>query len=113
MSIAVSGFGDGDGSLPAFVERAQQDVQWQAALRRVGYRKVRAAYARQMRNSPHVEIFWGIGHLNHWPTMEFVRVWLKAEKKRVMARVRLTFMSAMLATILAGMAFMAALSMLH
>jgi hypothetical protein len=113
MSIASRGFGEDGGSLPAFVERAQQDAQWQAALRRLGYRRVKAAYARQMRDSPQVEIFYGIQHLNHWPTMEFVRVWLKSEKKRVMARVRWTFVSAMLATILAGIAFMAALSMLR
>jgi hypothetical protein len=113
MNIASQGYGEVGGSLPAFVERAQQDVQWHAALSRVGYRRVKAAYARQMRDSPQVEIFYGIQHLSHWPTMEFVRAWLKVEKKRAMARMRWTFVSAMLATIIAGIAFMAALSFLH
>jgi hypothetical protein len=113
MNIASQGYDEVGGSLPAFVERAQQDVQWHAALSRLGYRRVKAAYARQMRDSPQVEIFYGVQHLNHWPTMDFVRAWLKAEKKRLMARMRWTFVSAMLATIIAGLAFMAALSILH
>ena len=113
MNIASHSYGEVGGSLPAFVERAQQDAQWQAGLDRLGYRRVKTAYARQMRQSPHVEIFYGLQHLNHWPTMEFVRSWLKAEKKRFMARLRLTFVAAMLATILAGMSFMAALSFIR
>jgi hypothetical protein len=90
---------DVDGSLPAFVERAQQDAQWQAALARTGYRRVRSAFARQLRESPKVEIFYGIENLHQWPTMDFVRDWLKAEKRRAVARVRWTFVGAMLATI--------------
>lgn len=113
MNIASHGYGEIGGSLPAFVERAQQDAQWQSALDHLGYRRVRTAYARQMRDSPQVEIFYGIQHLNHWPTMEFVRGWLKAEKKRLMARMRWTFVAAMLATILAGISFMAALSFIR
>lgn len=113
MNIASHGYGDVGGSLPAFVERAQQDAQWQAALTRLGYRKVKAAYARQIHESPQVEIFYGIQHLNHWPTMDFVRGWLKSEKKRAMARYRWTFMGAMLATILAGVTFVTALSVIR
>lgn len=113
MNIASHGYGEVGGSLPAFVERAQQDAQWQAALARVGYRKVKAAYAKQMRESPEVEIFYGIQHLNHWPTMVFVRNWLKAEKKRALARASWTFMGAMLATILAGVTFVTALAVMR
>ena len=114
MSIASQGYGSPDGgSLPAFVERAQQDAQWQAALARVGYRRVRAAYARQMRDSPKVEVFYGIEHMKLWPTMEFVRAWLKPGKRRIMARVSWTFLGAMLATIVAGLTFTAALSVLR
>ena len=118
MDIASHGHGTlggtlgAAGSLPAFVERAQQDVQWQAALARLGYRRVKAAYARQMREAPQVEIFYGIEHLRHWPTMDFVRTWLKGEKKRDMARVRWTFAVAMLATIAAVLAFSVALTVL-
>lgn len=112
MSVASHsrGMPDIDGSLPAFVERAQQDVQWRAALARAGYRRVRAAFARQLRESPKVEIFYGIENLNQWPTMDFVRDWLRAEKRRVVARVRWTFVGAMLATIVAVLAVTAALT---
>jgi hypothetical protein len=114
MDIASHGQGalGAADSLPAFVERAQQDAQWQAALARVGYRRVKVAYARQMREAPQVEIFYGVEHVRHWPTMDFVRTWLKGEKKRAAARVRWTFMVAMLATIAAVLAFTFALSVL-
>jgi hypothetical protein len=107
MSTAGHGYGgpEVDGSLPAFVERAQQDVQWQIALTRVGYRQVKAAYAQQLRESPRAEIFFGVKHLNHYPTMDFVRTWMKAEKKRALMRVRWTFIGAMLATIVAAITF--------
>jgi hypothetical protein len=109
MSFASQGYGTPDGgSLPAFVERAQQDAQWHAALTRVGYRRVKAAYARQLRDSPKAEVFYGIEHLQHWPTMDFVRIWLKSEKKRTGARQRWTFAIAMIATIAAVLTFTAA-----
>jgi hypothetical protein len=104
---------DVDGSLPAFVERAQQDAQWQAALSRAGYRRVKAAFARQLRETPKAEIFYGIERLNQWPTMDFVREWLRGEKRRARARVRWTFVGAMLATIIAVLAFAAALRTWH
>jgi hypothetical protein len=104
---------DIDGPLPAFVERAQQDAQWQAALARAGYRRVKAGFARQLRESPKVEVFYGIEHLNQWPTMDFVRDWLKAEKRRAMARGRSTFVVAMLATIVAVLTLTAALTVWH
>jgi hypothetical protein len=111
MSVASHsrGMPEGDGPLPAFVERAQQDAQWQAALARVGYRRVKTGFARQLRESPKVEIFYGIEHLGQWPAMDFVRDWLKAEKRRARARVRWTFMGAMLVTILAVLSIAAAL----
>jgi hypothetical protein len=95
MSTAGHGYGgpEVDGSLPAFVERAQQDVQWQIAL------------TQQLRESPRAEIFFGVKHLNHYPTMDFVRTWMKAEKKRALMRVRWTFIGAMLATIVAAITF--------
>jgi hypothetical protein len=102
---------DVDGPLPAFVERAQQDAQWQGALARTGYRRVKAAYGRQMRESPQVAIFYGIERLGLFPTMDFVRDWLKAEKRRVLARVRWTFVGAMLSTIVAVLALTAAFTM--
>ena len=110
MSVASHsrGMPPADGSLPAFVERAQQDAQWQAALARAGYRRVKAAFARQLRESPKVEIFYGIEQLGQWPAMDFVRDWLKAEKRRAGARGRWTFMVAMLVTIVAVLSIAAA-----
>jgi hypothetical protein len=115
MNIAGHGYGDlGDflpaGSLPAIVERARLDKEWHDALARFGYRKVKHAYARQMRKSPKDEVFYGVEHLKRWPTMEFVRVWLKSEKKRMASKVRWTFVAAMLATIACALTFTAALS---
>jgi len=101
---------DVDGSLPAFVERAQQDALSRAALARIGYRRVKAAYARQVREAPETSAFYGLQDQNLWPTMDFVRDWLKTEKKRILARVRWTFVGAMLATIVAVLTFTAALS---
>jgi hypothetical protein len=101
---------DVEGSLPAFVERAQQDAQWQAALARTGYRRVKAAYGKQVREAPQVAIFYGVEHLGLWPTMDFVRDWLKTEKRRVRGRVRWTFVGAMLTTIVAVLALTAALT---
>jgi hypothetical protein len=115
MSVAghSRGMPDVDGSLPAFVERAQQDAQWQAALARIGYRRVKAAYGRQLRKMPKVEIFYGIEHLQLWPTMDFVRDWLKAEKRRGGDRLRWTFIAAMLATIVAVVTFWVAVSVIR
>ena len=113
MSIAGHGYGDFGGPFPAIVERARLDKEWQEALTRFGYRRVKLAYARQMRKSPKDEIFYGVEHLNNRPTMEFVRAWLKAEKKRMMVKMRWTFMAAMLATIAGALTFTAALSVLR
>jgi hypothetical protein len=113
MNIASHGYGDLGGSLPAIVERARQDKEWHSALARIGYRGVKVAYARQVRQSPKDEVFYGIEHLNLWPTMEFVRFWLKSEKKRKVAKVRWTFVAAMLATITGVLTFTAALSVLR
>jgi hypothetical protein len=113
MNIAGHGFGDLGDSLPAIVERARLDREWQDALARFGYRRVKQAYARQMRKSPKDEIFYGVEHLRYWPTMEFVRAWLKSEKKHMVSKVRWTFMAAMLATIAGALTFTAALSVLR
>ena len=58
-----------------------------------------------MRASPRAEIFFGAEHLKHFPTMDFVRAWMKSEKKRALRRVRWTFIGAMLATIVAAITF--------
>jgi hypothetical protein len=107
MSTAGHGFGrpETDGPLPAILERAQQDRQWQVALTKLGYRQVKAAFAQQLRESPRAEVFFGIRHLNHYPTMDFVRFWMKMQRKRALRRLRWTFLGTMLATIAAVITF--------
>jgi hypothetical protein len=100
------------GSLPAFVERAREDAQCRAALARIGYNKVKASYTRQVRDGTGAEIFRGLERENLAPPMDLVREWLKEERKRNLAHVRWTFLGAMLATIVTGLAFAAAYSIL-
>jgi hypothetical protein len=113
MNIAGHGYGELGAPFPAIVERARLDREWHEALGHLGYRRVKQAYARQMRQSPKDTVFYGVQHLNHWPTVEFVRAWLKSEKKRRVAKVRWTFVAAMLATIAGALTFTAALSVLR
>jgi hypothetical protein len=98
------------GVLPAFVERAREDAQYRAALARAGYSRIKAAYTRQVRDGRDPATFRGLDNLA--PPMDLVRDWLKAERKRVIAHVRWTFLGAMLATIVTGLAFAAAYSLL-
>lgn len=100
------------GSLPAFVERARDDAQCRAALARIGYRKVKAAYAEQLRIDADSDTFRGLERENLSPPMDLVRDWLKTERKRSFANVRWTFLGAMLATIVTGLAFAAAYTLL-
>jgi hypothetical protein len=99
-------------TLPAFVERARDDAQCRAALARIGYSKVKAAYAKQLRADAHSEIFWGLERENLSPPMELVRDWLKTERKRNFSGARWTFFGAMLATIVTGLVFAVAFSIL-
>jgi hypothetical protein len=99
---------DAGGSLPAFVERAQEDARCSQALSRLGYRRVKAAYALQIREARDTDTFYGLERDHLWPTMDFVRDWLKAEKRRVWSRARRPFLAAMLVTIVAGLGFVGA-----
>ena len=92
---------DGD-ELPEIVRKAQEDARCRAALARLGYSKVRAAYAGHKRKGQ--DTFLSLENQFLWPTMEFVRDWLKAERRRILARLRWPFLGAMLTTIGAGVA---------
>jgi hypothetical protein len=107
MSTAGHEYGglDADEPLPAILERAQQDRLWQIALAQLGYRQVKSAFTRQLRDQPRAEVFFGVKHLHHYPTMEFVRGWMKAQRKRTLRRLRWTFLGAMFATIVAVVTF--------
>jgi hypothetical protein len=69
---------------------------------------VKAAYARQLRAMPSADTFYGLERDLLWPTMDFVRDWLKAEKRRLLSRTRWPFLAAMLVTIVAGLGFLGA-----
>ena len=99
-----------DASLPAIVVKSQEDARCRLALARLGYSKVRSAYARHKRDGTHT--FAGLGHESLWPTMDFVRDWLKSERSRIVARAKWPFLVTMLVTIVGGIAFAAVAAML-
>ena|SRR5689334_18624394 len=92
---------DGE-ELPEIVRKAQEDARCRTALTRLGYSKVRAAYARHRRGKQ--DTFLGLEDQFLWPTTDFVRDWLRAERRRVLSRVRWPFFGAMLATVITGFA---------
>src|SRR6478672_9885484 len=105
---AINDDGSGVDALPAIVVKAQEDARCRAALSQLGYSAVRTEYARQRREG--LVAFEGLGSMH--PTMDFIRDWLKEERRRILARTRLPFLLAMLATILAGLAFAAVAKLL-
>ena len=94
-----------DASLPAIVVKAQEDARCRLALARLGYSKVRSEYARHKREG--TDTFAGLGHESLWPTMDFVRDWLREERSQIVARAKWPFLVTMLATVVGGLAFAA------
>ena len=99
-----------DEPLPTIVVKAQEDVLVRQALSRLGYSRVRSAFAKHKRDG--TDTFAALGRENLWPTMDFVRDWLKEERNRRISRARWPFLLAMLATIVAGLAFTAVATLL-
>jgi hypothetical protein len=99
-----------DEELPAIVRRAQDDVRCRQALAGLGYSQVRSAYARHRQEG--LDVFKDLGHERLWPTADFVRDWLKEERRRIVAQAQWSFVGAMLATILAGLVFFATYAVL-
>src|SRR6478609_8942653 len=89
----------GDNEFPAILRKAQDNVLCRKALASLGYSQVRAAYARHKQEG--LGVFEDLSDAQLWPTLEFVRDWLKEERQRMIAQVRWSFGVAMLATILA------------
>ena len=100
----------GDEEFPTIVKRAQADVRCRQALAGLGYSQVRSAYARHRQGG--LDVFEDLGHERLWPTVDFVRDWLKEERRRIVAQVQWPFVAAMLVTILAGLVFFAAYAVL-
>jgi hypothetical protein len=99
-----------DDSLPVIVVKAQDDARCRLALARLGYSNVRSEYARHKREG--TDTFAGLGHESLWPTMDFVRGWLREERRRIVARAKWPFLVTMLVTIVGGLAFAAVAAIL-
>jgi hypothetical protein len=97
--------------LPEIVTKAQEDARCRAALGRLGYANVRRLHAWHKREG--MATFLSLEREFLWPTTEFVRMWLKAERKRILVRLRWPFLTAMLATIVVGLASLALARLLH
>jgi hypothetical protein len=87
-----------DDVLPAIVVKAQEDARCQQALAGLGYAKVRSEYVRHKRERK--DTFLSLEPEFLWPTMDFVRDWLRAERKRIVTRLQWPFLATMVVTIL-------------
>ncbi|HEU4381570.1 MAG TPA: hypothetical protein VFR73_23615 [Hyphomicrobiaceae bacterium] len=107
QQIAVSA----DDEFPSFVRRAQDDVQWRKGLASLGYSQVRDAYAQHRQEG--LQVFHALGGNERLrPPIDFVRDWLKDERRRIIDQVRWLFVVTMLATIIAGLTFAATIQFL-
>jgi hypothetical protein len=86
-----------DDELPAIVVKAQEDARCQQALARLGYAKVHSEYVRHKLERR--DTFFSLEPEFLWPTMDFVREWLRAERKRIVTRLQWPFLAAMSVTI--------------
>ena len=92
-----------DDGLPAIITRAQDDLRSQQALARMGYVQVRAEYSQHLKAGS--DTFLPLEDDQLWPSMEFVRDWLRAEKIRLLGQAGWTFVGAMAVTVVAGATF--------
>jgi hypothetical protein len=92
-----------DEQFPAIVVKQQEDARCRQALTRMGYFRVRWQYLRQRLQRR--ATFGGLEAEYLWPTMDFVQDWLQQERQRVLAQTQFPFLMALLATIMAGIAF--------
>ncbi len=99
-----------DRALPLIVAKVEADARARLALKRMGFRKALLAYLRHRREGRDAFHAFGAEHL--WPTMDFVRDWLKEEGRRLVARRRWVFLLSLTATVVAGLAFAGALALL-
>ena len=99
-----------DPGLPLIVAKVEQEGRARVALKRMGYFEARLAYRRHKRAGEDTFHAFEAEHL--WPTMDFVQEWLREERREILARHRPVFLLSMLATILAGLAFLGALALL-
>ena len=94
--------------LPLIVTRADEEARSRLALKRMGYLSVLSAYRRHKRDGRDTFHSFGAEHL--WPTMDFVRQWLKEERRQLVAQHAWVSLLALLATLAAGLAFVGVLT---
>ena len=99
-----------DPALPLIVAKVEADARARSALKRMGLRNVLFAYLRYKREGRDTFHAFGAEHL--WPTMDFVRDWLKEEGRQLVARHGWVFLLSLTATVIAGLAFVGALALL-
>lgn len=93
-----------DEQFPAIVVKAQEDARCRLALARLGYFRVRSQYMlHKLQGKPTLD---SLENEFLWPTTDFVHDWLKQERKRIVARTRFPFLMTLLATLVAGLAFL-------
>ena len=95
--------------LPLILARAEEEARSRFALKRMGYLKVRSAYLRYKRDGKETFHAFGAEHL--WPTMDFVRDWLRQERRRLIVQSRPVFLLALFATLVVGLAFLGAMAL--
>ena len=96
--------------LPLIVTKADEEARSRLALKRMGYLRVRSAYRRHKRDDRDTFHSFGAEHL--WPTMDFVRDWLKEERRQLVAQHGWVSLLTLLATLAAGAAFVGILIVL-
>jgi len=96
--------------LPLILTKADEEGRSRLALKRMGYRRVRSAYRRHKRDDRDTFHSFGAEHL--WPTMDFVRDWLKEERRQLVAQHGWVSLLTLLATLAAGAAFVGILIVL-
>jgi len=97
-------------ALPLIVVKVEEGARSRLALKRLGYFKVLSAYLRYKRDGRDTFHSFGADHL--WPTMDFVRVWLKEERGQLIVQHRWVFLLTLLATLAAGLTFVGAIAVL-
>jgi hypothetical protein len=101
-------FAPANDDLPLIVTKAEEDARSRLALKRMGYFRVLSAYHRYKREGRDTFHSFGADHL--WPTMDFVRDWLKDEGRQLVAQHHWVFLLVLLATLAAGLTFVGALA---
>ena len=93
--------------LPLILTKADEEARARLALKRMGYLSVLSAYRRHKRDGRDTFHSFGAEHL--WPTMDFVRQWLKEERRQLVAQHGWVSLLTLLATLAAGLAFVGVL----